>query len=326
MQLKKALVGGFPKSPKLGKAISWYNAGKISKDKLDKYIKESITKLFNLANDIKLDYVTNGLFRWDDIVDITFGYIRGAEKGALQRFFDNNFYYRQPIIKAKIERKEASEYINDLEFSRKIKDEMGLLSKFKAVILGPLTYYSLSDNQYYNDAIELMTDYAFAVNSLLGEISNLADAIEIHEPSIFGKNVGKQLLEKLPEVYNIMLSNIKIEKHLITYFEIENMKRLDTLFALPVDYFGIDVIENIKKLAKIYPYFSGKKVYLGLLNARNTKMERISTIHRVINSSMKRKAIDVLIGNNTILDFIPEIVAVKKLKLLKKLEEVKLNG
>ncbi|MEM0188628.1 MAG: hypothetical protein QW550_04505 [Saccharolobus sp.] len=326
MQLKKALVGGFPKSPKLGKAISWYNAGKISKDKLDKYIKESITKLFNLANDIKLDYVTNGLFRWDDIVDITFGYIRGAEKGALQRFFDNNFYYRQPIIKAKIERKEASEYINDLEFSRKIKDEMGLLSKFKAVILGPLTYYSLSDNRYYNDAIELMTDYAFAVNSLLGEISNLADAIEIHEPSIFGKNVGKQLLEKLPEVYNIMLSNIKIEKHLITYFEIENMKRLDTLFALPVDYFGIDVIENIKKLAKIYPYFSGKKVYLGLLNARNTKMERISTIHRVINSSMKRNAIDVLIGNNTILDFIPEIVAVKKLKLLKKLEEVKLNG
>ncbi|MEM3351531.1 MAG: hypothetical protein QW799_01770 [Saccharolobus sp.] len=326
MQLKKALVGGFPKSPKLGKAISWYNAGKISKDKLDKYIKESITKLFNLANDLKLDYVTNGLFRWDDIVDITFGYIRGAEKGALQRFFDNNFYYRQPIIKAKIERKEASEYINDLEFSRKIKDEMGLLSKFKAVILGPLTYYSLSDNQYYNDAIELMTDYAFAVNSLLGEISNLADAIEIHEPSIFGKNVGKQLLEKLPEVYNIMLSNIKIEKHLITYFEIENMKRLDTLFALPVDYFGIDVIENIKKLAKIYPYFSGKKVYLGLLNARNTKMERISTIHRVINSSMKRNAIDVLIGNNTILDFIPEIVAVKKLKLLKKLEEVKLNG
>ncbi|MEM0068118.1 MAG: hypothetical protein QXP62_02350 [Saccharolobus sp.] len=326
MQLKKALVGGFPKSPKLGKAISWYNAGKISKDKLDKYIKESITKLFNLANDIKLDYVTNGLFRWDDIVDITFGYIRGAEKGALQRFFDNNFYYRQPIIKAKIERKEASEYINDLEFSRKIKDEMGLLSKFKAVILGPLTYYSLSDNRYYNDAIELMTDYAFAVNSLLGEISNLADAIEIHEPSIFGKNVGKQLLEKLPEVYNIMLSNIKIEKHLITYFEIENMKRLDTLFALPVDYFGIDVIENIKKLAKIYPYFSGKKVYLGLLDARNTKMERISTIHRVINSSMKRKAIDVLIGNNTILDFIPEIVAVKKLKLLKKLEEVKLNG
>ncbi|MEM3209237.1 MAG: hypothetical protein QXR34_00835 [Saccharolobus sp.] len=326
MQLKKALVGGFPKSPKLGKAISWYNAGKISKDKLDKYIKESITKLFNLANDLKLDYVTNGLFRWDDIVDITFGYIRGAEKGALQRFFDNNFYYRQPIIKAKIERKEASEYINDLEFSRKIKDEMGLLSKFKAVILGPLTYYSLSDNRYYNDAIELMTDYAFAVNSLLGEISNLADAIEIHEPSIFGKNVGKQLLEKLPEVYNIMLSNIKIEKHLITYFEIENMKRLDTLFALPVDYFGIDVIENIKKLAKIYPYFSGKKVYLGLLNARNTKMERISTIHRVINSSMKRNAIDVLIGNNTILDFIPEIVAVKKLKLLKKLEEVKLNG
>ncbi|WP_338600960.1 hypothetical protein V6M85_13005 [Sulfolobus tengchongensis] len=327
MYVKKALVGSFPKNPKLGKAISWYNTGKIDKEKLEKYLKENIQNLFQLAKDIGLDYVTNGLFRWDDIVDVTFGYTKGIEKGALQRFFDNNFYYRQPVIREKIEGKKAenNEYIKDLEFSRKIKEEIGLNSKLKAVILGPLTFYSLSSNEYYKNPIELMMDYASVVNSLLDDISNIADVIEIHEPSIFSKNIKNEILEKLPEVYKNMLSNTKLEKHLITYFEINNAKRLDILFSLPIDYYGIDIIENIKKLARIYSHFSSRKVYLGLLNARNTKMEKLSTIIRVLNSVKQKGAQDVIVGNNTLFDFIPEVVVIKKLKLLKKLEKVDSN-
>lgn len=325
MLVKKALLGSFPKNPKLGKVISWYNTGKINKDKLEKYLKDNIEKLFKLAIDVGLEYTTNGLFRWDDIVDTTFGYIKGAEKGALQRFFDNNFYYRQPVINNKIQKKENSEYVHDLEVSRKIKDEIGLKSKLKAVVIGPLTYYSLSENSYYKNPIDLLQDYAYVTNSILEEVSNYVEAIEIHEPSIFSKNIERGLLEKLPEIYKIMLSNIKLEKHIVTYFEIKNMKRLDYLFSLPADYFGVDIIENTKRLARIYPYFTNRKVYLGILNARNTKMERLSTIIRVFKSVKERGASDIIIGNDTLLDFIPEIIAIKKLKLLKKLDKVDMN-
>ncbi|AKA73712.1 hypothetical protein SULI_07110 [Saccharolobus solfataricus] len=327
MNVKKALVGSFPKNPKLGKVISWYNTGKINKEKLEKHISENIKKLFELAGNIKLEYTTNGLFRWDDIVDVTFGFISGTEKGPLQRFFDNNFYYRQPIIKEKInvKKREENSFLQDLEFSRKIKEEVSLPSKLKAVIPGPLTYYVLSDNRYYNSPIELMMDYASVVNSLSQELSSVVDAIEIHEPAIYTNNIKRDILEKLPEIYKSMLDNVKIEKHLITYFEINNLKRLDTLFSLPVDYFGIDVIENLKKLGRVYTYFSSRKVYLGMLNARNTKMERITTIIRVYNSVKRKGVSDVIIGNNTLFDFIPEVVVVKKLKLLKKLEKVEIN-
>ncbi|QGA54801.1 hypothetical protein GFS03_09530 [Sulfolobus sp. E5-1-F] len=328
MNVKKALVGSFPKNPKLGKVISWYNMGKIGKEKLEKYINESVKKLFELAGDVKLDYTSNGLFRWDDIIDVTFGFINGTEKGPLQRFFDNNFYYRQPVIKEKINVKAREEnvFLQDLESSRKIKEELSLASKLKAVIPGPLTYYVLSDNRYYKNPIDLMSDYASAVNSLSQELSNVVDAIEIHEPAIFNNNIKRDVLEKLPEIYKSMFNNVKIEKHLITYFEINNLKRLDILFSLPVDYFGIDVIENLKKLGRVYTYFSSRKVYLGILNARNTKMERISTIIRVHNSVKRKGVSDVIIGNNTLFDFIPEVVVIKKLKLLKKLEKVKNNG
>ncbi|QXJ30138.1 5-methyltetrahydropteroyltriglutamate-- homocysteine methyltransferase [Saccharolobus shibatae B12] len=327
MNVKKALVGSFPKNPKLGKVISWYNMGKIDKEKLEKYINENIKKLFELAGDVKLDYTTNGLFRWDDVIDVTFGFITGVEKGPLQRFFDNNFYYRQPIIKEKINVKTREEniFLQDLESSRKIKEELSLSSKLKAVIPGPLTYYVLSDNRYYKNPIDLMIDYASAVNSLSQELSNVVDAIEIHEPAIFSSNIKRDVLEKLPETYKTMFDNVKIEKHLMTYFEINNLKRLDILFSLPVDYFGIDVIENLKKLGRVYTYFPSRKVHLGILNARNTKMEKISTIIRVYNSVKRKGASDVIIGNNTLFDFIPEVVVVKKLKLLKKLEKVESN-
>jgi 5-methyltetrahydropteroyltriglutamate--homocysteine methyltransferase len=54
-------------------------------------------------------------------------------------------------------------------------------------------------------------------------------------------------------------------------------------------------------------------------------MEKISTIIRVYNSVKRKGVSDLIIGNNTLFDFIPEVVVVKKLKLLKKLEKVESN-
>ncbi|AOL15988.1 5-methyltetrahydropteroyltriglutamate--homocysteine methyltransferase [Sulfolobus sp. A20] len=323
MQFKKALVGSFPKNPKLGKAISWYNMNKIDEEKLNKYLKEAMMNLFKLANEIELNYVTNGLFRWDDLVDTSFGFVKGAEKGALQRFLDNNFYYRQPVIKGKIEfAGDDNKFIKDLRFSKEVKEEVGLKSKLKAVILGPVSYYLLSVDEYYKNPVDAITDYSLVVNSLLKNISDVVEVVEIHEPMLLKKGVGNEILEKVPEVYRSMLSGVGLEKHLITYFEIENPKRLDTIFSLPVDYYGIDVVDNLKKLGKVYPYFSGKKVYLGVLDSRNTKMERLITIRRFLHSAEENKASDVIIGNTSLLDFIPEVVAIRKLKLLKNLDKV----
>jgi 5-methyltetrahydropteroyltriglutamate--homocysteine methyltransferase len=315
IKFRISIVGSYPKPIYLGKVISRFRSNKLSKDKFENYLKNETLKFFQLVDSVNADYTTDGMFRWDDIVDITFSYLSGAEKGDLMRFYDNNFYYRRPVIKSKLSVK--MEYINYLSISKNLLTESKINTKFKAIFLGPLSYLRFSENNYYKDEKELLDDYATETNKAIREAQTIADAIEVHEPSIFDKGIKKDLLEYIPKVYDRLLEGIKIEKHLITYFNI-NTKRLNILFNLPVDVIGLDIIENKNKVGNIYKNFKDKKIFLGVLNTRNTKLERPSSIIRFVKNAYDKGAKDVLIGNASLMDFIPEIIAKRKIKLLGK--------
>ncbi len=315
IKFRISIVGSYPKPISLGKVISRFRSKKISKEKFEDYLKKETSNFLQLVRSIGADYTTDGMFRWDDIVDITFSYLTGTEKGDLMRFYDNNFYYRRPIIKSKLI--SNTEYINYLSMSKNILIESKINTKLKGVFLGPLSYLRMSENNYYKSDNELLSDYARETNKIIREAQSIVDAIEIHEPAIFDKGIKKDLLDYIPKVYDELLEDIKVEKHLITYFDI-NIKRLDVLFNLPVDIIGVDIIENKNKVGNIYKYFKGKNVFLGVLNTRNTKLERPSSIIRFVRNAYSKGAKDVLIGNASLMDFIPEIVAKRKIKLLGK--------
>ena len=315
IKFRISIVGSYPKPISLGKVISRFRSNKIPKERYEDYLKKETSKFFQLVGSIGAEYTTDGMFRWDDIVDITFSYLTGAEKGDLMRFYDNNFYYRRPIIKSKLT--SNMEYINYLSISKNILVESKINTKLKGVFLGPLSYLRFSENNYYKNDDELLSDYARETNKVIREAQNIVDAIEVHEPAIFDKGIKKDLLDRIPKIYDELLESIKIQKHLITYFDI-NKKRLDILFNLPVDVIGLDIIENKNKVGNIYRNFKDKNVFLGVLNTRNTKLERPSSIIRFVRNAYNKGAKDVLIGNASLMDFIPEIIAKRKIKLLGK--------
>ncbi|ARM75815.1 hypothetical protein [Acidianus manzaensis] len=323
IKFKIAVVGSYPKSIALGKTISRYRASKISEEKLEKSIEKEEEKFFSIIKNIDPLTTTDGLFRWDDIVDVTFSYVSGAEKGELMRFFDNNFYYRKPVIKKELS-SSPEKYQQILDKDKELMKKMELKSKLSATILGPLTYLMLSDNSYYKED-ELLHVYAKISNETIKKISNIADIIEIHEPSIFMPGIKSELLKQLPSIYTEMLSGVSNTTLLLTYFNL-NSSRLEYFFNLPVTYYGIDIVENKNKLGIVYKYFKDKNIFLGVLNTRNTKLERVSFIRRVMRASTEKgKAKDIIIGNASMMDFIPEIIAKRKLYLLRKVE-VKNNG
>lgn len=316
IKFKVSIVGSYPKPISLGKAISRYRSNKISQDKLEEYISKQTQKFFELVKNVNADYTTDGMFRWDDVVDVTFSYLAGAEKGDLMRFYDNNFYYRRPVIRSRLEAK-TREYVEHLQASKKLMSESKVSSRLKAVILGPLSYLQFSEDKYYKDPVELMKDYVTETNKVIKEAEKVVDALEIHEPAVFDKGIKGDVLQKVPELYSTLFNGIRAEKHLITYFYV-NSRRLDLLFSLPVDVVGLDVIENKNKLGVIYKYFKGKKVFLGVLNTRNTKLERPSTIVNLARKAYEKGVEEVLIGNSAPMDFIPEIIAKRKINLLAK--------
>ena len=321
MKIETALIGSYPKPVKIAKIISKWNNGKISEEKFLKEIEKFMDNFFSMMDSFKVDYTTDSMVEWDDIVDLTYSFLDGGQKEVLTRFFDNNFYYRQITIKSKLEYKENNSYVRYFEIARGLSKKHK--AKLKAIILGPLTFLKLSRNEFYKREDELMRDYAKAVNILLSEIKS--DIIEIHEPSIFQKGIKKETLELLPEIYNLILSKINSEIHLLTYFDI-NFNRLDYFFKLPATVYGFDVTEkNKNKLGKLYKFLKDKQVYFGVLDSRTTKIEKISTIRRIVSSARKSGISRLILGNSSFNDFIPEIIVQKKFKLLQKAKEAILN-
>jgi len=317
MNIQTAIIGGYPKPIKLAKIQSRFLNKKIDEKKYQEAL-YNFTKIYlEKMKAHNLDYVTTGLLRYDDLMDITFSYLEGAEKSELIRFFDNNFYYRKPLIKNKLKKKNEI-FIDDLKMARKILNEIEYKAKLKAVIVGPLTYLRLSENSFYSDDSELLMDYARETNSVIKDIENIVDAVEIHEPSLSEKGLPKKILEMLPEAYNELLKNVNIEKHVITYFKLNNIKVFNILNNLNIDYIGFDVVENKKKLGMIYKYLKGRSVYLGVIDSRNTKLDRILFIKNTIKTASEYEIKRVIIGNSSLLDFIPEVVVERKLRILSK--------
>ncbi|MUN28292.1 hypothetical protein [Sulfuracidifex metallicus] len=316
MRIARSIIGSYPKNPKLAKIQSKYLLGKVDKERYEKELKTWTSKVFSLAKEINAEYTTDGLLRWDDVVDVTFSFLRGASKGPLIRFYDNNFYYRKPIIESKIS-KDDEKLLEAMSFSRQVKQETGCSSKLKAAFLGPFSYYRLSEDKHYKSPENLMENYANVVAEVIDDLKGVVDAVEIHEPSIFEKKIKGELVTKLPEIYS-PISSTKMEKHLISYFEMNHLERITDFLTIKADYHGIDLSENLTKVAKIYPHLNGVRLIAGVLNTRNTKMEKVSSINKVVNNLAKHGAKEVILSNSSLMDFIPEIIAIKKIKLLNK--------
>ncbi len=43
--------------------------------------------------------ITDGLYRWDDIFNPFIRFIEGVEVNGLFKFYENNFFYRSPVVR-----------------------------------------------------------------------------------------------------------------------------------------------------------------------------------------------------------------------------------
>ena len=78
-----------------------------------------------------LDVVTDGQIRWYDPISHLAGKLDGIRITGLLRYFDTNFYFRQPVVEGKIARSKPL-LVDDFRFAR------GKSARpVKAVLTGP---------------------------------------------------------------------------------------------------------------------------------------------------------------------------------------------
>lgn len=308
--MKTTVIGAYPKisdeHQDLRRALHRHDRGELDADGLTGVLDESTRWAIGELDWAGLDVINDGQVRWDDLLAPFARAWSGCDRGPLERFYDNNTYFRQPVITGPITT-EGKTLVRDFEFARGVAR-----GQLKAAVCGPLTFAILAEDRHYRS----LEDRTLAVaDAIAAEIRGLGAAgatlVDVEEPALVANPehfaLARAAIERLA-VAGVPLA-------LQTYFFPAD-RLLDALAAFPVAQVGVDVrsrethvLERLNALRQT--------VVLGIVDARNTRVETESELVKLIEAALKQVPADYLwLAPTTGLEYLPHDVAVQKLKVL----------
>ena len=154
---------------------------------LRKQFNKEKSRLLKIQSKNKFNYITDPLIDWDDNIRPFTDNLKGIEKGPLTRYYENNTFYRQPIITNKITTS-GKILKNSICF-----DLFSNKSKSKVDILDPFTFYDLSANEFYKSEEEAINAFADIIKKELNSIKKDIELIQFNAPSLARVKEKEQL-------------------------------------------------------------------------------------------------------------------------------------
>jgi 5-methyltetrahydropteroyltriglutamate--homocysteine methyltransferase len=310
--LKTTVVGSYPKitedktQANLRRARNRFDQRKISAEQLEKAYQETIKRAIREQEEAGIDLITDGQIRWDDLVTPFAKSIRGMEINGLRRFFDNNVYYRRPVVKSKASFGDHS-VVDEFKFAK-----VNSRNEVKQVIPGAFTFARLSVDKFYHDEEKLVLDLAEILHDEARQLSEEgAEIIQIDEPSLCFHSDKLSLVQ---ESLRVITGGIKAKFALYLYFG--SIKELvPDLFDLPVDVIGVDVVSKKENFDLLLDSGGKKEIGLGCVDARSIRMESQPELISLFEKVAKKIPADkIYINPSCGLEFLPHVEAQKKLK------------
>ena len=295
-----------------------------------------------IADQVKagLDIVTDGQIRWYDPISHFAGKLDNVQIKGLLRFLDTNFYFRQPVVTGKPARR-GTFVVNEYSFARNAlghlptpHDKAGKLA-IKPVLTGPYTLAkcSLSEpsgNGSGESATSLEARALAYAEALAAEIAALAqtgaELIQVDEPAVIKYPEDWAIFERALAPLTAARDKVasagrKLELALYVYFH-DCAPLYEKLVALPVDIVGLDFTYNPELADQIAAEGSPKPLGLGLVDARNTRLEDPEVIAWQIERLLpKIKGERAYVGPSAGLEYLPRDRAFAKLELLSKVRD-----
>lgn len=308
--MKTTVTGAYPKisdeHQDLRRALHRHDRGELDADGLAAVLDESTRWAIGELDWAGLDVINDGQVRWDDLLAPFARAWNGCERGPLERFYDNNTYFRQPVITAPITT-EGTTLVRDFEFARGVAR-----GQLKAAVCGPLTFATLAEDHHYRS----LEDRTLAVaDAIAKEIRGLGAAgatlVDVEEPALVAHPEHFALARAAVERLAVAGVPLALQTY---FFPADSL--LDALAAFPVAQVGIDIrsrdthaLERLNALRQT--------IVLGIVDARNTRVETERELVDLIEAALRQLPADYLwLAPTTGLEYLPHDVAVQKLKAL----------
>lgn len=308
------MVGSFPKvaegaySTKLIGAVAKRQRGELSDAELEAVYQEITRAVIREQEQAGLDVVTDGQIRWEDLVTPVARRLEGFEINGLTRWFNNNVYYRRPVLQHAPARRGAI-LVDEYRFAAGCTR-----SPVKAVLPGPYTFAVVSEDRYYKKLRPFVIRMAELLNQ---EARALADAgapmVQFDEPAI---GWGKTDLRLAAEAINLAVEGVRAKTAVVTYFGALD-GALPALLRTKADMFGLDVVTQPKVLRALKGTKVTKELSLGCLDGRNTKLESVKDLHALFRAARRLVPAERLtVSPNCGLEFLPHTQALAKVRRL----------
>ena len=98
MELISLLYGIYPRSENLRKAYGKWEKGQLTSKEISSRIEEESKRFYDLMKEAQIDYFTDPLFNWYDLLRPVVLSIDGIKLGPLARYKETNTFYREPEI------------------------------------------------------------------------------------------------------------------------------------------------------------------------------------------------------------------------------------
>jgi 5-methyltetrahydropteroyltriglutamate--homocysteine methyltransferase len=311
-------IGEHPDEQKLRRATAGLEDGKVSLNEFTKVQDQLVDETIAIQETAGIDILTDGLIRRYDPASHIARSLDGFEINGLLRFFDTNFYYRQPVAKSVIADGNGA-------LADEVRYAVGKTGReLKAVLLGPLSMAAMS----LNKSPLSFEDLCLKLGEVLGHQASAITAagakiVQLEEP----------WLVRHPEQFDLFLSSLKAFNHtkgdskiLVTFYFGDAGRLFDRLSEIPAEMLGLDFTYSPGLLNRILADGFPKPLALGILDARNTKMEEADRIAKTIEPILKKiNATDCHITTSCGLEFLPRQYAIKKLELTARVAQL-ING
>jgi 5-methyltetrahydropteroyltriglutamate--homocysteine methyltransferase len=273
-------IGDGPGQQRLRRAYAQHERGELSAREFEEIQRAVVEEVIREQVAAGLDVVTDGQIRWYDPISHFAGRLGGVSIDGLLRFFDTNFYVRQPVVVDRLV------WVGPVLVEEYRSAQAVSPKPVKATLTGPYTLgrFSIRETTRYRDLPELVADYTEAV---MKEVESLAAAgatlIQIEEPAIL-QHPGDAGLVK------VALSRIASRKGsarllLATYFG-DAAPLYEIFQGFPVDVLGFDFTYSPALGDLIGQAGSDKAIAFGLIDGRNTRIDPIEGIVSILRTAL----------------------------------------
>ncbi|MBI4227922.1 MAG: hypothetical protein HY600_06620 [Candidatus Omnitrophica bacterium] len=310
--MKTTVVGSYPKvtddnQENLPGLIDRWQKQQVNDAGLEQALQGATRRVIQEQERAGLDLITDGQIRWEDLTHPVGAALLGVTLGGLRRYFDNNVYYRRPLISG------APTWTAPI-LANGFQQARGMATKpLKVALPGPLTFTVLAEDQRNGQAKpeRLLREMTSALRK---EVEALAAAgathIQLDEPAL---EPNQPMAEAGIQAINDVFRGIQATRWVALYFH-DVTPLISRLAAMDADVLSLDLVTGPALAGRLSAL--PQQVALGVLDARNTQLESPDAVAALVDQAVKGRAARVWLTPNCGLEFLPHGRALQKLELL----------